>query len=333
MEVTGKTGVKKDRWGKWSQRLGEKKWNFGKREREVKDREWKRRQMSKAEEKKKERGEARRKQQGLWATCYRFSLWQCLYNGKGRATERLNSQMCQGELSRFVISIFCVCETECLWEKGFKVCACVSVCKSVCLVVRLSIDGLERKENEKEIDTKRQYMFLICPLCVRENKIMPAADVSVTNVRDDVYRAPQCMHMYSCLCMRLCACVWKSQSCLRWYWFCFRPEMRGYPLIACKIHWYTLNGLTQCTVNKKSYKNSYNQQCFLLMTIALQALAYETLVGISWYSLPWLYICWSATPIVKKVRQLHKCHTNSDCFYCLVHYSWRISTTCSRLLR
>lgn len=61
-------------------------------------------------------------------------------------------------------------------------CACVSVCKSVCLVVCLSVDGLERKENEKEIDTKRQYMFLICPLRVRENKIMPAADVSVTNV-------------------------------------------------------------------------------------------------------------------------------------------------------
>lgn len=74
----------------------------------------------KEEEEEARRREGRRKrgvrgrQQELWATCYRFSLRQCLYNGKGRATERLNSQTCQGELSRFVISIFCVCETECL---------------------------------------------------------------------------------------------------------------------------------------------------------------------------------------------------------------------------
>lgn len=218
-----------------------------------------------------------------------------------------------------------VCERE-----GFSVCVCVCVQKrlSGCASVHW---WAREEENEKEIDTKRQYMFLICPLCVRESKIMPAADVSVTNVWDDVYRAPQCMHMYSCLCMHVCA--WKSPSCLRWYWFCFRPEMRWYPLVACKIHWYTLNSLTQCTVNKKSCKNSYDQQCFLLMTNALQALADETLVGISWYSLPRLYIRWSETAIVKKVRQLHKCHTNSDRFYCPVHYGWRISTTCSRLLR
>lgn len=166
MEVTGKTGVKKDRWGKWSQRLGEKKWNFGKREREVKDREWKRRQMSKAEEKKKERGEARRKQQGLWATCYRFSLWQCLYNGKGRATERLNSQMCQGELSRFVISIFCVCETECLWEKGFKVCACVQKRLSGCA----SVHWWAREERKWERDWHKEtiYVFDLSSVCKRE---------------------------------------------------------------------------------------------------------------------------------------------------------------------
>lgn len=51
----------------------------------------------------------------------------------------------------------------------------------VCLVVCLSIFSL-RKENEKVTATSRQYMFLICPLRVKESIIMDAGDVSVTNV-------------------------------------------------------------------------------------------------------------------------------------------------------
>lgn len=169
MEVTGKTGVKKDRWGKWSQRLGEKKWNFGKREREKSKTENEKEDRWVRRKKKKERGEARRKQQGLWATCYRFSLWQCLYNGKGRATERLNSQMCQGELSRFVISIFCVCETECLWERGFK-----SVCVCVCVQKRLSgcasVHWWAREERKWERDWHKEtiYVFDLSSVCKRE---------------------------------------------------------------------------------------------------------------------------------------------------------------------
>lgn len=31
---------------------------------------------------------------------------------EGEQRKRLNSQTCQGELSRFAISIFCVCEPE-----------------------------------------------------------------------------------------------------------------------------------------------------------------------------------------------------------------------------
>lgn len=57
---------------------------------------------------------------------------------------------------------------------------------SICPVVSLSTDRLESKEDERETDTNRQYMFLICPLWVRErqskSKIMDATDVSVTNV-------------------------------------------------------------------------------------------------------------------------------------------------------
>lgn len=59
---------------------------------------------------------------------------------------------------------------------------CVYV--SVCLVVVcLSTVRLERKENEKETDTNRQYMFLICPVCVfKKESRMVAADISVPNV-------------------------------------------------------------------------------------------------------------------------------------------------------
>ena len=68
---------------------------------------------------------------------------------------------------------------------GFSVCVW-GVSLSICRVVCLSTDRLESKEDERETDTNRQYMFLICPLWVRErqrkSKIMDATDVSVTNV-------------------------------------------------------------------------------------------------------------------------------------------------------
>lgn len=68
-------------------------------------------------------------------------------------------------------------------REGVLECMCVYL--SSCVAVQ---GHTRRKENEKETDTNRQYMFLICPLCVREketqrkSKIMDATDVAVTNV-------------------------------------------------------------------------------------------------------------------------------------------------------
>ncbi len=47
--------------------------------------------------------------------------------------------------------------------------ACVCVYVGVCPVVCQSMDRLERRENKKETDTNRQYMFLICPPCEQES--------------------------------------------------------------------------------------------------------------------------------------------------------------------